>query len=624
LRNRGQHLREWAPSASFLVLAAALAYFVIDPRLIYHAHGEYLSYRIHVPGMTDSEELLGAPGGVLVYVAARLALAYHSSYAGTLLIAAVAWLLAAVTGVFPILQSVRRLRFLRFLPGVLVLVQYGRYFPYLADALALLLGLLLALLYMRLPACGTRVRLLAFSLLALLSYTAGSPGFAVFVALCAIHHGSVGGGGRMALLLLATALPIPWLVGAWGYGLAPFQAYGQVLPAHPAATGGHILTAGLFLCVPTIAACAALYLRRLEAKSARGISPLTPRTVTDSNGQTGLRWSLGLLALVGACAGVVLATADTGARVLLRANYLARHRMWSAFLETSRRIPPSRYSIYVNCDVNRALYHTGRLSSDLFSYPQHGSQSLLLTDGDDVPPVELVRRSLRQAEVRYELGLINQSEQFAHEALEQAGYCPVAMQRLAMVNLIKGRSKAAGVFLQTLRADPVHGEWAQMRLRLSADERQLAADPEVRRQRILMLKNDTVDAATPLTLFVENEQNQMAYEYLMAFSLLEGQHAPVAHGLGHLDTFDYPKGHIPRHYKEAALLYAHMSGTMADLHGRRIRPETVRRFQDFLARSRALGPDPSVVLGALDDDFGNTYYYYYLWLHSQEPTRTSG
>jgi len=616
--SHGRSLSGYALVACFFAVSFLLAYVLIDPKLIYHGHGQYLQYRIHVSGMSHSEAILSTPGQVLEYLAANLAHLYHSSWAGALIIAVTAWLLSAVTGALTAFTGSRSLRLLRFLPGILLLVQYGRYHPYLGDALSLLLGLLLARLYAHLSSRGAVLRLLVFSGLASIVYVAGTPGFPVFVALCAISDSAIPGRGSLVPLLLVVALPIPWVAGVWGFGLEPLQAYGQALPTHPEAAGGdHLITSGLFLCVPIIALGAAFRQHRAGAISSTDLSPNSPRPVTGASDHSSLRWWLEALVLVGVTTGAVLVTADTGTRSLLRVNYFARHHMWSELLEESRRVPPNRYSIYVNCDVNRALYHTQRLSSELFSYPQHGSRSLLLMDDGAAPPVEMTRRSIRQAEVRYEMGLINQAEHFAHEALEQAGYCPAAMQRLALVNLVKGQPEAASVFLRALSGDFLYREWAQHYLRLSADGRRLAVDPEIRRQRALMLKKNTFGQATPLTLFEENKQNHMAFEYLMAFSLLEGQHFPVVHNLEYLDTFDYPEGSIPRHYEEAILLHARITGTIADLHGRRIRPETVSRFQDFLERSQTLGPDPAAVLEALYEDFGNTYYYYYLWLRSQ-------
>ena len=620
--------REWTSSGWFIFIGLLITYVVVDPKLIYHGHGEYLQFPIHVPGLTDYTEVPSAPGQALEYLAARLAHLYHSSWTGALVIAVTAWLLAAVTGaVVAPLAGAPWLWHLRYLPGILLLLQYSRYHPDLVNGLALLLGLLLAHAYARLPARGAGLRLLVFLGLALTDYVAGAPGFAVFLALCAISDCSKRE-YRGAWLVALGGVAIPWMAGVWGFGLDPIQAYGHSLPAPVAAApGAPILTCSLFLCIPLIALASALSPHRRRVTPWNPPLPRWVRAVIDSRVGSNIRPHLASLALVGVTVGAVLAAADTGTRALLQVNYYARHRMWPALLQASRQVPPHRYSIYVNCEVNRALYHAGLLASDMFSHPQHGSRALLLTDDEDVPPVELIRRSIARAEVLYEMGLINQSEHYAHEALELAGYSPVAVQRLALANMVKGRPKVAAVFLRALSRDGHYREWAQEYLRLSGDSRSLAANPEIRRQRALMLAEDTVGGATPEALFRANERNQMAFEYLMAFSLLEGQHAPVAHSLGYLDTFDYPAGQIPRHYEEAVLMEARMTGAMPDLHGRTIRPETVRRFEDFLGRSREFGANPSAVLNSLYDDFGTTYYYYYLWFHSPagaEPTDVAG
>lgn len=605
-------------SACFLALAFALTYLVMDPKLIYHGHAEYLWYPIQVSGLSETAEISDAPGVALEYLAARLAYLYHSSWAGALVISTTAWLLSVLTGTLLPPGGGRWLRPMRFLPGILLLVQYARYRPYLADALALLFALLLVWAYRRLPARGMGLRVLLFAGLAIVSYAVGAPGFVVFCALYVILEVSSGGHIAMAPVLSGIAAAVAYLVGLWGYGLGPIQAFGAALPAHPEAGDGGILTAGLFVCTPAIALGARLWQRRSEAGGTRALQSEPLRPAAGAQSVRGISWCLTTLALVSATSGAVLVAADTGTRAVLRVNYFARHFRWTELLEASRQVPADRYSVYVNCDVNRALYHTGRLASDLFSYPQHGSGSLLLTGDQALPPSELVRRSIRQAEVLCDLGLVNQAEHYAHEALEQAGYCPVAVQRLALVDLVKGLPEAAGVYLRALSRDPLYRGWAQEYLAAAADSSRLADLPEIRRARALMLKRDMVGDATPLELFQENDHNQMAFEYLMAYALLEGQHAPVTYYLGYLDTYGYPAGRIPRHYEEAVLVQERMTGATADLHGRAIDPETAHRFESFLARSQELGPDPSAVLQGLSGEFGNTYYYYYLWLRSQK------
>ena len=106
----------------------------------------------------------------------------------------------------------------------------------------------------------------------------------------------------------------------------------------------------------------------------------------------------------------------------------------------------------------------------------------------------------------------------------------------------------------------------------------------------------------------------MAFEYLMAFLLLTGQHNAVAHSIGYLDNFDYPQGRIPRHLAEAILLYTAMTGKKTDLHNRRINAGTVRRFQKFTQLFQRHKLDLQTAAKTLEKEFGDTYYYFYFFL----------
>jgi len=129
-----------------------------------------------------------------------------------------------------------------------------------------------------------------------------------------------------------------------------------------------------------------------------------------------------------------------------------------------------------------------------------------------------------------------------------------------------------------------------------------------------MLVEDSIKKTTPKDLLEKNKHNRMAFEYLVAFLLLTGQHNAVANSIGYLDNFDYPQGQIPRHLEEAVLLYMAMTKKKANLHGRQINTETVRRFQKFMQlfqRHKLEFQDPAK---KLENEFGDTYYYFYFFL----------
>jgi hypothetical protein len=106
----------------------------------------------------------------------------------------------------------------------------------------------------------------------------------------------------------------------------------------------------------------------------------------------------------------------------------------------------------------------------------------------------------------------------------------------------------------------------------------------------------------------------MAFEYLMAFLLLTGQHAAIASSIGYLDNFDYPRARIPRHLEEALLLYMAMTDNKANTHGRQINTATISRFQKFMQLFQRHKLDFQNPAKELRKEFGDTYYYFYFFL----------
>jgi hypothetical protein len=124
------------------------------------------------------------------------------------------------------------------------------------------------------------------------------------------------------------------------------------------------------------------------------------------------------------------------------------------------------------------------------------------------------------------------------------------------------------------------------------------------------LPHDELPAETMLRqLLHSNPHNQMAFEYLLAYYLLTGDLKQLAQHLGQLDDFGYRA--IPRPVEEALLLGQKLQGLQFDLHGREIRPETVRRFQRFCDALAGRARQAPAGLLALAPDFGDTFWYYY-------------
>ena len=67
---------------------------------------------------------------------------------------------------------------------------------------------------------------------------------------------------------------------------------------------------------------------------------------------------------VGLVAAVLLRSEDT--RQTLRGNYCALRDDWAGVLEAVAKVAPERRDILLQSDGVRALFHTGRLPTDLF------------------------------------------------------------------------------------------------------------------------------------------------------------------------------------------------------------------------------------------------------------------
>ena len=268
-------------------------------------------------------------------------------------------------------------------------------------------------------------------------------------------------------------------------------------------------------------------------------------------------------------------------------------------------------------EVNRALYHSGRLLYEMFSYPQRkGAPSILIS------PLQQSKTAYAKfAELTYELGHVNLAQHWGHQVLEFTGPRPHVLKLLAYTNVVKGRAQAADTFLGALSRSPLHRKWAERYRQRLSDDPLTAADGELQRTRSVMVNEDhTYGGLGRLTykeilcqLLRTNKQNRMAFEYLMTLYLLMRQLDQIIANIGRLDDFGYSG--IPRHYEEAISYYIGTNpGKQVDLHGRRISQETHERFRGFardLSRYRnARGPGKQALLKTLIRRWGNSYFYY--------------
>jgi hypothetical protein len=294
-------------------------------------------------------------------------------------------------------------------------------------------------------------------------------------------------------------------------------------------------------------------------------------------------------------------------------DHYARFEEWQKVLDIAQKGLP--INNFIQCQVNRALYHAGYLSDEMFRMPQlFGSDGLFLD--------ESVRSAyaLQHSDFFFDLGLINESEHWAHEAIAARGNTAWNLKRLVLVNLLKDKPDIAKKYLVMLGKTMWHRNWARKYQKYLSDSNDFWAQPKFRYLKSVMPKTDFLVSPTEpklcLAELIKNTNNKMAFEYFMACCLLDGQISRFMEHLYLLNSFDYPK--IPRHFEEAMLIYSQLTGGKGiSLPGKTVSEQTIRRFADFNRIMAKYNKDKKAARGELAK-YRDTYWYYGLYYYKPD------
>jgi len=182
--------------------------------------------------------------------------------------------------------------------------------------------------------------------------------------------------------------------------------------------------------------------------------------------------------------------------------------------------------------------------------------------------------------------------------------------------MAKGNVGSAGIYLGALSKTLFHASWANQYLALLRADPNLSADAEVHRVRCLSLDKDYPTLSLPkekvLSLLLEkNSQNRMAFEYLIAWYLLNKQLGKFVSNIERLRDFGYIE--LPTHYEEAALIYVYSAGKGVALGGYQSSPTLRRQIEDFSRILRGYGADKRAAFNDLARNYRDTYFFYYIY-----------
>lgn len=602
-----------ATAAVFFGLLFAYLWLVVRPELIYSC-GTITNFPVFHKGWSFFAQTVRLPGGLVQYVSAFASQLFYYSWAGAAVIAAQAWAICVCTGYLLRKTGLPGARLLAYVPAILIAIAYAQYSYHLPLFMAALASVAFACLYVRLTNRSRR-DVGVYVALSLVLYVAGAAAILPFAILCAAYELRAKQWRRIGLFLLV-GLVLPYVLGVRIFHVSLVNAYTELLPVTWRVLGFGVrermvgTVYGVHL-VPILGVLAGtlwslLRERRTEVagKHAKGQKPHEGAFVRLVRSPA-IRWSFGTLILLIAGGTVAMVGLDSERKALLAVHNHACRRRWPEVLDASRRCASD---VHVISAVNRALYHSGRLGTDMFRYAQQPNG--LLVTGDDHAVMYW-----HAFDTLIELGLANRAENNLTECLEVFGEQPWILERLATINEIKGRTQAARIFWGAMRGTLFHDHLANERLaRLDADPN--ASDLASRRRvwqasQVKDVPAEFYAREVMLTSLVSQSpgENRMAFEYLTAWYLLTGQLPKVVQQIERLDQYGYAE--IPPLWQEAILIHSYGTGKPVDLRGRTISPELHKRIQHFSSVVNRHGRNRDAAMAELARDYAGSYFFYY-------------
>ena len=284
---------------------------------------------------------------------------------------------------------------------------------------------------------------------------------------------------------------------------------------------------------------------------------------------------------------------------LLEYDYLVRIKDWEGIIaKAEHQTPDLPMSVSA---TNLALAMTNQLGERAFDFYQRTSEGLLPKFERNFATNQLT------GEIYFFLGLINTAQRFAFEAMEAIpNYNKSArvIKRLAETNLINGEYEVARKYLQMLEKTIFYRPWAKRTMAMLGDEKQIDSHPLYGTLRQYRLKEDFLFSEDELDkicgqLFMHNQKNQMAVQYLVMAPLLDRD---IPRFMSYVQVVQNSISYNPRAVQEAiafAFLQKHQQPPQGV-----VNQQTLQRMNDFGRIYSTNNSSPELEI------FRNTAWYY--------------
>ncbi len=578
----------WVTPILFLGYVYGYLYWLINPALI---------YQCQVPPFLSSstffKTFLTFPGGPLDYLSHLFSQFYYYPALGagilTVCCGLTLWLsFALIKQLAPGWQY----SLATYIPSLLVLMLFSHYEHRLTYTLAWLTSQLFILLYMKSHRLSATIRFLFFLGLMLILYYIGAGFFLLFSAMAILHEWLVLKRSALAFIYLLVTLALPILAqslfvltgkSAFFYVLVPIYEYRPALAPYL-----------LYIYFPLLLLCARFgicdWLNTFRTWRYR-------------------RWAAGTFLLLSTVL-IPIISFDSSMHRTLKVDALARAGKWHELLAFVRKHPSD--DLLVAFQTNRALFHVGRLSTEMFAYQQEWGWSGLF-----LPEAARKFFSIQVSDLYLDMGFVNEAEHWAQEDHSNFFYSPWHLQRMAVTALLKGNIALASMCVQALEQSILYRAWAIEFKKFIEHPRLVDQDSRFVYLKSLNAKQDfIVTPAYPerdmVTLLLQNQKNRAAFEFLMADYLVTFR---LGEFIEHLFTMpDVMTSVLPRHYQEAVLVYLQTTQWRElDTLKKNIEPNTIAQFNNFMSILQLHHNDANSAQTELRQKYGDTYWYYSLY-----------
>ena len=606
----------------FFLLCYLYLWKYIKPNLVYHGFGTIIpDVPLFSAGWQFLRESLDIPGGLTFYTYGFLSQWYYYSWLGALVVVLVALCLFELSRRHYIHARHPGSTILSYFPGIMIILSYNQYGHPLAACLACSVGLLFSLIFEKMSLLKRPIRMIVFCFMAAICYClAGAGGTLVFSLLTVVYSLFLRRDWLLVVIPLLAAAAIIWILAEYVFHMSPKQAFLVLTPFSRSMTVSvgilsEVSIVMLYAFVPVtvlfLCLCKMLFVKASGAPAAHPKKTKRNKYRARRALPVYFKKIVVPVAPLAVLAVGLYISHDMTHRQIVLMNGLSRQGRWSEVLELANRLPKNIYNINCNHDINRALYHAGRLLYDMLYFPQNPNAFLLTHEKEESSMTQL-----KMCDTFIELGNVDYAEKLACEFLVDKGSAGIILEKLAWINIIKEQENTARIYLNALKKDMIYGGRADSILS-SLDSGFVPEEAAyirrinsyIRRNRNVRLYQESIEEM--LTgLLEQNPGNKMAFEYLMACYLLAGQLDKIAENIEHLNHLGYQD--VPTLYEEGMLIYYGLRDQKLDLNKLNIKRQTIERYNRFMLLCNSMQTqNRQVVLQRLMAEFGTSYFYYY-------------